>query len=384
MVRRSRHNLANWFLRPFLSQRGLGHQPDLLMLAIIGILLFLGLLFLSSASSTLAFYQYHDTYRFVKQQILHGLLPGLVLFYLALRIDYQVYKRFYRLFLILSLILLILVIGSNFGNQYGTAQSWIVFGNISFQPSELVKLLFILFLAGWLDNKQTEVATRKIAWTFLIIVGIISVLIIKQPDFGTLSIILAVALSMYFVAGANWRHLLTMVAAGAIAFAAMIKMAPYRMNRFVAWLNPDFDPRGIGWQIKQSLIAIGSGGLFGVGLGMSKQKSYVPMPANDSIFAIIAEEVGFIFTTGLIVLFMILLWRGFLLVKQAPDNFSKLTALGIVIWLLAQVFINIAGMMQLLPLTGVPLPLISLGGSNLTVTLLSLGILANISKFTNR
>jgi cell division protein FtsW len=164
----------------------------------------------------------------------------------------------------------------------------------------------------------------------------------------------------------------------------MIKAAPYRMNRFVAWLNPDFDPQGIGWQIKQSLIAIGSGGWLGLGLGSSRQKSYLPMPANDSIFAVVAEEIGFIFTIIFLALFAILMLRGFRIIRHSEDNFAKLIALGITIWISLQIFINIAGMLQLLPLTGVPLPFISLGGSNLMVTLLSMGILANISRFTTR
>ena len=385
MISRRNKSFLTWFLQPFQARRGEGHQPDLIMLAIVAILLFLGLLFLSSASSTSAFYRYHDTYRFVKQQITHGLLPGLLLFYLALRTDYQIFKKFYRFFLIFSLILLSLVFITHFNNNYGSAQSWIVLGGASFQPSELVKLCYIIYLAGWLEAKQEDI----ISWSkgtipFLVILGIIAVLLMKQPDFGTLSIILAIALSMYFVAGARIQHLAYIIGAGLLSFVVMIKAAPYRMNRIIAWWNPDIDPRGISWQLKQSLIAIGSGGWFGVGLGLSKQKSYVPMPANDSIFAIIAEEIGFVFVVALIFIFAALLWRGLLIVKNAPDNFARFVALGIVVWLVAQILVNIAGMMQLLPLTGLPLPFISLGGSNLTVTLLAIGILANISRFTTR
>ena len=287
-----------------------------------------------------------------------------------------------RYFLILSIILLLLVLFTNLGNEYGTATSWIHFAGISFQPSEIVKLLFILFLAGWLNRKADDIKCLKVGVVpFTIILLIISVLIAKQPDIGTLMIIVLIALTMYFIAGAKLTHLISMVSIGLLGLFAMIKAAPYRLSRFTAWLNPDFDPQGIGWQIKQSLIAVGSGGWLGLGLGDSRQKSYLPMPANDSIFAVIAEEIGFVFTLGFLTLFVILMMRGFYIIKYTPDNFAKLIALGITVWLSTQIFINIAGMIQLLPLTGVPLPLVSLGGSNMVVTLVSIGILANISRF---
>lgn len=383
MVRRARFNILAWFLEPFYAKRGQGRQPDMLLLGTVATLMFLGLLFLSSASATEAFYRYHDTYRLVKQQLLHGILPGLFLFYVALRTDYARLKKFSKIFLLLCFALLLLVFISSLRNQYGTAQSWIVFGGFSFQPSELVKLAYIAYLASWLDNRGIEIQSwSRATIPFLIILGMISALIIKQPDFGTLLIIICIALSMFFVAGASWKHLVYIISTGIVAFFVLIKAAPYRMNRFVAWWNPDIDPQGIGWQLKQSLIAIGSGGWWGAGLGHSKQKSYVPMPANDSIFAIISEEIGFVFTVGIIFLFLVLLWRGLMIARRAPDYYSRFFAIGIVVWLTAQVFINIAGLLQVMPITGVPLPFISLGGSNMVVTLMGIGILANISRHT--
>jgi len=383
MVRRARFNLIYWLIEPFYAKRGSGHQPDMILLLAVGVLTFLGLLFLSSASATESFYRYHDTYRLVKQQLSHGILPGLVLFYLALRTDYVHWQKFSKVFLILCFVLLGLVFVSSLNNNYGSAQSWIVLGGISFQPTELVKLFYIAYLASWLDSRYKELYSwSRGTLPFLIILGIISLLIIKQPDFGTLLVILCIALSMFFVAGASVKHLAYVISAGVIAFFVMIKAAPYRMNRFIAWWNPDIDPQGIGWQLKQSLIAIGSGGLFGLGLGNSRQKSYVPMPANDSIFAVMAEEIGFIFSLGVIFLFVLVLWRGFLIAKYAPDNYARFFTVGIIVWLTAQVFINVAGLLQVMPLTGVPLPFISLGGSNLTVTLMAVGILLNISRHT--
>jgi len=342
------------------------------LLIVVACLIFFGLIFLSSASSNLAFYKFGDTYKLLKQQIVHGLLPGLVLFYFALRLDYHIYKRFIYFFLALSFLLLILVFLTNFGAGFGTANSWIVIGGLAFQPSELVKLLLIVFLAAWFDKQGGKIKETQSVIFFVFIFGLISFLLFKQPDIGTLGIILLIALAMFYVAGARLLHL-----------ATILKIAPYRVARVSVWLNPKLDPQGIGWQVKQSLIAVGSGGWFGAGLGSSRQKSYLPEPANDSIFAVIAEEIGFVFTGAFLVLFFILLRRCFYIAKNADDNFGKLLAIGISVWLGLQIFINIAGMIQLAPLTGVPLPFVSLGGTNLVVSLISVGILANISRHAN-
>lgn len=369
-------------MQPFYDRRGNGHQPDFTLLITIALLLFFGLMFLSSASASLGFYKYDDTYRFLKQQITHGLLPGLFFFYLALRINYDNYRKLAWLGLITSFILLILVFLTSLSGDF-SAQSWIILGGFSFQPAELVKLLLIIFLAAWFEKKGSDITDlKKTTIPFVIIIALISFLIIKQPDIGTLSIIGLTALSIYYLAGAKLTHLATILGAGALAFIAMIKAAPYRMNRITSWLNPDVDPQGIGWQIKQSLIAVGSGGWFGLGLGSSRQKTYLPQPANDSIFAVIAEEIGFVFSVAFIILFIVLIYRGFKIARESNDNFAKLLAMGISVWMALQVFINIGGMIKLMPLTGVPLPFISLGGTNLVVTLIAMGILTNISKFT--
>ncbi|MBT4516896.1 MAG: putative lipid II flippase FtsW [Candidatus Komeilibacteria bacterium] len=382
--RKRKNNFAEWFLQPFIAKRGNGHKPDFVLLAVIGLLLFFGLIFLSSASSTLAFYKYQDTYRFVKQQITHGLLPGLFLFYLAIRINYDHYRKLAWLALFASFGLLLLVFFTSLSGDY-SAQSWIILGGFSFQPAELVKLFLIIFLAAWFEKQGDNMKSLKSTTIpFVIIMGLISFLIIKQPDIGTLSIIGLTALAMYYVAGAKLTHLWSILSAGALAFIIMVKAAPYRMNRITAWLNPDIDPQGIGWQIKQSLIAVGSGGWLGLGLGASRQKSYLPQPANDSIFAVIAEEIGFLFVLAFIILFIILIHRGFQIVRKSNDNFAKLLAIGISTWMALQIFINIGGILKLMPLTGVPLPFISLGGTNLVVTLIAMGVLINISKFTNQ
>ncbi|MBT4349300.1 putative lipid II flippase FtsW [bacterium] len=380
----ARNGIKKWLLAPFSVDRQ-SHQPDFILLAVVVLLLFLGLLFLSSASSSLAFHQRdQDIYFFVKQQILHGLLPGLLLFYITLRTNYQVYQKYFKLFFIISIVLLLLVFIPGLQLEGASAKSWIKLGNISLQTSELVKLSFILFLAAWLSKTGLSVRNWRLgAWPFISFLAVIAILIILQPDIGTLSIIILTSLAMYFVAGASWKHLSGIIMAGLFGLALMVKAAPYRMNRFLAFLDPERDPLGITYQIRQALIAVGSGGLWGLGLGYSRQKfNYLPEPAGDSVFAIVSEEIGFIFVTLFVLLFALLMIRGFHIVRHSTDNFAKLVALGIVVWLSAQIFINIASIIGLLPLTGVPLPFVSLGGTNLLVTLLGIGILANISRFT--
>ncbi len=382
MIRRKK-SFKEWFWAPFGLGQG-GHLPDRGLLSVVGLLLLFGLLFLSSASASMAFYQ-HDqsTYFFVIKQITNGVLPGLVLFYLTLRTDYKKYLEFYQWFLIVSFLLLLLVFVPGLSAGYGAAKSWIDVG-FSIQTSEIVKLSFILFLAGWLSKLGWRIKEWKVgARPFIIILFLISALLILQPDLGTLSIIVFTALAMYFVAGANWRHLGLIIGLGIVGFLAMIKAAPYRMQRLTAFLHPEIDPQGINYQINQALIAVGSGGWFGLGLGYSRQKfNYLPEAFGDSIFAVVAEEIGFIFSLAFVILFAMLMVKGFKIAKNANDDFGKLIALGITSWLSIQIFINIASIIGLMPLTGVPLPFVSLGGSNLAITLGAVGILANISKYT--
>ncbi len=378
------NKLKRWFLKPFLADR-FSHQPDLMFLLSIALLLFFGLLFLSSASSSLAFGQREqDVYFFVKQQITHGLIPGLILFYFALRFDYHRLQAYSRWFFYACIFLLLIVFIPGLGLAGATAKSWIDIGPFSLQTSEFVKLFFILFLAVYLEEKKDDITDFKLGvWPFLFYLGVISFLIMLQPDLGTLSIIISASLAMYFVSGARWKHLLSLVGAGVLGLIIAIKAAPYRLARLTVFLNPDFDPQGISYQIRQALIAIGSGGIFGLGFGSARQKtSFLPEPAGDSIFAVIAQESGFIFSALFICLFAFFLYRAFKIVRSAPDNFAKLVALGIVIWFSVQIFLNIGSIISILPLTGVPLPFISLGGSNLAITLLAVGILANISKYS--
>jgi cell division protein FtsW len=240
----------------------------------------------------------------------------------------------------------------------------------------------LLYLATWLDKKQKGIKDWKYGFVpFVTILGVISFLIVMQPDIGTMSVIIITAISIYFVAGAKFSHLAVLGASGAALFLALIKIAPYRMARLTVFLNPEIDPQGIGYQINQALLAIGSGGLFGRGLGKSIQKyNYLPEASGDSIFAVIAEELGFIRILLLIALFMILTIKGYKIAKNSPDFYGKLIATGITSWICFQAFLNMAAISGLIPLTGIPLPFISYGGSALLFSLASMGILVNISK----
>jgi len=216
---------------------------------------------------------------------------------------------------------------------------------------------------------------------FLIISAIITLLLMKQSDLSTLVVIISSGAIMYFASGTPLWHIILMALIGGGTFLTLIKLAPYRMKRIMVFLNPDLDPMGIGYQIKQVLIGIGSGGIVGLGLGMSNQKfGFIPQIMSDSIFAIFSEEAGFIGSFGLILLFCLFLFRGFQIAKRTDDMFSKLFAIGFCSWICMQAFINIGAMTGLLPLTGIPLPFISYGGSHVAVELIGVGILLNISK----
>ncbi len=299
------------------------------------------------------------------------------------RVDYRFWKKYVLLFFIAALGLLFLALISDIGEGYDKASRWISVGGFSFQPSEIFKLAFVLYLAAWLEKKGKEVDNfSAVMIPFITILALVGILLIKQPDIGTLGVIIVAAMAIYFAAGAKISHLLIIVSAGIAAFWGLIKMAPYRMDRLTVFLHPETDPQGIGYQINQALLALGSGGFFGLGLGHSRQKyNYLPEPIGDSIFAIIGEEVGFIGLLILLALFVIFAWRGFKIAQAAPDTFGKLAAVGITSWLTFQALMNIMAITSLIPLTGIPLPFISYGGSALVTSLLGVGILLSISRY---
>jgi cell division protein FtsW len=361
------------------------HQPDYPLIFIVFLLVVLGLVILSSASVVLSQDVSSQSYYFLKHQLIYGLGLGLIGFLVCQKIPYHYWQKLAFPLILFSLVLLSLVFVPQLGYGHGGAKRWINMGFFSFQPFEFVKISFILYLSALLSRKgeKTQVL-KKSLMPFLVITGIIGFLILAQPNMSALVILILIVGLLYFLAGTN-IFLIILIAAGLIltGFFTLIKTAPYRMSRLTVFLHPEIDPQGIGYQINQALLAIGSGGLFGLGLGHSIQKwKYLPEPMGDSVFAIAAEELGLIGAGILVVLFILLAWRGLKIAKAAPDKFGYLLAGGISGWLFFQAFINIAAISGLMPLTGMPLPFISYGGSALVVSLMGIGILVNVSKYT--
>jgi cell division protein FtsW len=363
------------------------HKPDYVFIILLGILIVFGLIMLSSASSAVAYEKFGDNFWYLKHQIIFGVLPGLAAFLVMSKINYRKWQKYAFPMLLISIGLLLLVFIPGLGASYGRAQNWINIFGMSIQPGEIVKLTFLFYLAAWFcqrnERELKEFSTGLLP--FLGVLGIIILLMALQPDIGTLAIIVFISLAVYFAAGASIFHLFWIGVSGLIMFFLLIKSAPYRAERLMTFLHPELDPQGIGYHINQALLAIGSGGLFGLGFGHSRQKfQYLPEVAGDSIFAIIAEELGFIVVLGFILVLIFLAVRGFKIAKNSPDNFGRLLATGITSWFIFQAFVNIGAMLGLLPLTGIPLPFVSYGGTAMTVGLAAAGVLVNISKYCRK
>jgi cell division protein FtsW len=356
-------------------------KADRVLLYTTFALLVFGLVMISSAGIAYSRGHFGDSYFFFKRQLV-GVLIGLVVLYFSQRVNYNYWKKISLPFFILSIIFLILVFVPGVGTKIYGANRWLAIGPFSFQPSEMLKLGLVIYMAAWLESRGERVKDFFEGFLpFITIVAIISFLLMKQPDMGSLGVIILTAISMFFLSGSKISHMLLMGSAGFLSLAVLIKVESYRMNRLLVFLHPELDPRGIGYQINQALLAIGSGGVLGVGLGHSMQKfNYLPEPVGDSIFAIIGEELGLIGCVALIVLFALLTMRGLRIAKNAPDKFSRLVAAGIVSWIFFQAFINVAAISGLIPLTGIPLPFISYGGTSIVFLMAAIGILLNISK----
>lgn len=353
-----------------------------LLLAIFA-LLGIGLLTIASAGVAYGKVRFGDEYFFFKQQLV-GFSVGSVLLFIASRIDYHVIRKFVVPIFFGAIACMILVFIPGIGTTVYGAARWIAIGPISFQPSEVMKLAIILYLSAWLSGKRQSTYNADFFEgyiPFIAILSLVGFLLIKQPDTGTLGLIFCIALTIFFVSGANLSHIAFTILGGIGMLALLIRLAPYRMERFTVFLNPEHDPLGSGYQLKQALMALGSGGWFGVGLGQGRQKfNYLPEPVTDSIFAVVGEEVGFIGAVIIISLFLFVAWRGMRIAKAAPDMFGQLVAVGIVSWIFIQAMINIMAISGMIPLTGIPLPFISYGGTSLAVLMVAIGILLNVAK----
>jgi cell division protein FtsW len=297
-------------------------------------------------------------------------------------IPYHVWKKIAFPLLLFAVFLLLLVFFTPLGFSYGGATRWLHLGFFSIQPSEILKLSLILYLASWLATRRGEVRSFRSAFLpFLTVIAVVAYLLEKQPDIGTLVIILATAVILYFLGGGRVSQLAALGLLVVGGLIVVVLVAPYRMERFRVFLEPALDPQGIGYHISQARIAIGSGGFFGRGYGQGIQKyNYLPETIGDSVFAIVVEEFGFLGAILLSSLFFAFFLRIILIVRRASDTFAKLTAAGIGVAITFQAFVNMAAISGLLPLTGIPLPFISYGGTSLVTTLAMIGIVLNISK----
>ena len=343
-------------------------------------LLCIGLVMVYSASSFTAARYYGDaSYFFVRQ--LWGMVVGLAAMLVTMRIDYRLWRRFSLIGMIIILPLLVIVL--KFGVTVYGASRWLSFGSFfSFQPSELTKLVLALYIADWLARKGNQVGTFLYGLApFVILVGIILGLILLENDMGTAIIIAGMATVMFFTAGANIVQFLLAMACGGLIFLKEA-LHGYRALRLLGFLNPFSNITGYNMQLYQSLVALGSGGWFGLGLGESRQKTgYLPMPYTDSIAAIVGEELGFLGSAIIVILFLCLAFRGFRLARRTQDMYGALLATGITTWLVLQAMINIGATTGSIPYTGVPLPFISYGSSSLVVSMAAIGVLLNISRY---
>lgn len=358
-----------------------GGAIDYPILLTVVILVVVGLLAVSSASVVISFERFGNNFFYLKKQLLFTLI-GLVTMGLTSMIDYRYWRKMAYPLMLVTIGLLLAVFIPGIGKELGGARAWVFIGPINFQPAEFVKLTFLLYLAAWLERQGEGIRHFQRGFIpFLTMLAVVAFLVMMQPDLGTLTIIFAIAAAMFFAAGSSFTQI-ALSGAGIVGlFWLLIKIAPYRLQRFATFLNPDKDCLGSGYQICQSLLGIGTGGLFGLGFGQSKQKYlYLPQAPTDSIFVIMAEELGFLRTLVVIILFSFLGLRGYQIAQKAPDMFGRLVAIGITSWLLFQTFVNIGAALSLLPLTGVTLPFISYGGSSMAITLAAVGVLLNISK----
>jgi len=353
-------------------------KPDLPLLFLTLGLVALGLLMVFSASANMSDTRYGSPYLFLRKQVLWDFL-GLLALFIGMRIDYHRWARVSLPILLISIALLVLVL--IVGPVVKGAQRWLVFPGFTFQPSELAKLALVLWLASYLDRHTSQLTDFKKGFLpALGVIGIVCALILKEPDLGTPLLLGAVSFLMLFLAGARLLHMVGVAMAALVPLYFELFRVKYRYKRLMAFLNPWADSSGAGYQLTQSMMAFGSGGLFGKGLGASELKLlYLPDAHTDFIFPVIGEELGFLGASAVVLVFVYWGIRGWKIARRAPDLFGHLTAAGITSWVLLQAVINMGVSVGMFPTKGLPLPFVSFGGSSLVITLFAAGILLNIS-----
>lgn len=352
---------------------------DFGFLLTVVVLLVLGLLMVFSSSYPYAYYYFNDGLYFIKRQLMWALLGSFAMAFTA-NFDYRNYKKLAVPILVVSFLLLVAVL--LVGVKTKGARRWLGVGAITIQPSEIAKLGLIIYFAASLSQAKDKIKSFSYLFRYLVLMGLFMGLLILEPHFSVCIIIGFTLVIMLLVSGAKVQHFVFLSIPVAIAGVAAVLMEPYRLKRLIAFRDPFQDALGTGWQIIQSLYAIGSGGLFGVGFGNSRQKFlYVSEPQNDFIFAILCEELGFIGAAAVLVIFALLLWRGLKIAINAPDTFSSLLVTGIISLVGVQVVLNIAVVTSSIPNTGIPLPFFSAGGSSLLFLMAAMGIVLNVSKY---
>ncbi|HPL82775.1 MAG TPA: putative lipid II flippase FtsW [Candidatus Omnitrophota bacterium] len=345
------------------------------------ILMCIGVIMIYSSSSIYAWEKYKDGFFFLKRHLIFMLIGALCTF-IFMAVDYRKLRHIAKPLLFLSLILLVLVLIPGIGREVSGARRWFRFKMISFQPSELANLAIIIYIADFVARKGNLIKTfLKGFLPPVCIFGIFAILILLQPDLGTTVALGFVVLVMLFISGVRPAYILSLILSGLPMLYFLIFSVPYRRARVMSFINPWLDPKGSGFQIIQSQIALGSGGIFGVGLGHSKQKLfYLPAAHTDFIFSIIGEELGLLGTIGVIILFILFIQQGIKIIKNAPDSFGYFLSLGLVLMITFRAMINIGVSCGLLPTKGLPLPFISYGGSSFIFDMISVGILVNIAR----
>jgi cell division protein FtsW len=357
-------------------------KVDKPFLVITVTLIVAGFFIFSSASLGLLAKESSNYSNVAFSQTVMGLLLGSIAMVIALRLDFKIWKSLAFYLLLAAIILNILVLIPSIGIEHGGARRWLMVGSTSFQPSEVLKFAFVIYFAAWAASVKDKIAAFR--WGFLplsVLLGICGALLLNQPDTDTLFIITITGLAMFMAAGGSWRYVFLAIFAGLLGVAFLAYTRPYVMQRINTFVNPTADSLGASYQIQQSLIAVGSGGLFGKGFGQSVQKfTYLPEPVGDSIFAVAAEEFGFVGSVLIIALFILFATRGLKIASRVPGIFGRLTVVGIVIMIVSQAFVNIGAMLGVLPLSGITLPFVSHGGTSLFISLFEVGVILSISK----
>lgn len=362
------------------ATRLVGGVDPWLMLAFLG-LMCIGVLMVYSASIHDAYAYYGSPYYVLEREIIWAAL-GFVALTLVARVRYDRWQKIALPLFAVSLVLLIVVLTPHIGHAAKGARRWIqLSSSVTVEPSELMKLAMVIYLAAWLASKGERVRDLKATFLpFSLMIGLIALMIVKQPDLGTTIVVCVTAFAMFYVAGADPRHILIATGGGtAFAWVFAHNMA-YRSDRLTAFMNPWKDATGNGWHTVQALLALGSGGVFGRGFGNSIQKNWLPAPHTDSILAVIGEEWGLFGTVTILLLFLVIAYRGTRIALTAPDRFSRLLAAGITSWITFQALLNYAVITSSVPFTGVPLPFISYGGTSLIISMTAIGILLSISR----